>query len=246
MSGYRAVVERVPEGPVAQRVTMASGWLHLAADDLDRAREELQSAVPIAFLGGSLRISSRARAWLARGQFQSGDWAEALRTATAGVELAQRCGMSLMVPLLEWTRTQVYVLRGDWAAAERCMQSGDAGSRDCEIMRVPAALARAALNEARADYAAVDRALTPLTQAWAREWVDQPGYWPWADVYANALVTVGRLDEADDFLRPHEQAAVEQAHASATARLAYASGRWHGQRGDLGAARVFRAGHQAA
>ncbi|NHA01593.1 hypothetical protein G5V59_22380 [Nocardioides sp. W3-2-3] len=33
-------MDRVPEGPVAQRVAMASGWLHLAADDPDRAREE--------------------------------------------------------------------------------------------------------------------------------------------------------------------------------------------------------------
>ncbi|MQY27271.1 hypothetical protein NRB56_28540 [Nocardia sp. RB56] len=238
LEGYGALVERVPEGPVAQRVTMASGWLHLAGDDLDRAREELQSAVPIDFLGGSVRISLWARAWLARVQFQSGDWQEALRTATAGVELAQRSGMSLLVPLLEWTRTQIHALRGDWDAAERCLRSGDAGAREYEMMRVPAALARAALSEARADYPAVLRALAPLTEPWAREWVDKPGYWPWADVYANALVATGRQDDADAFLRPHEQAAAAFDHGSATARLAYARGRWHGHRGDIDAARA--------
>jgi DNA-binding CsgD family transcriptional regulator len=105
-------------------------------------------------------------------------------------------------------------------------------------MRVPAALARAALNEARADYGAVARALLPLTQPWAREWVNQPGFWPWADVYANALVVLGRHDEADEFLRPHEQSAAEAGHLSATARLAYARGRWHGLQGDLDAARA--------
>lgn len=237
LDGYRTLMDRVPEGPVAQRVTMASGWLHLAADDLERAREELESAVPTDFLGGSLRISLWARAWLARVQFQTGDWPEALRTATAGVEIAQRSGMSLLVPLLEWTRVQVHALRGDWESAERSLRAGDAGSRDYEIMRVPAALARAALSEARADYPAVLRALTPLTQAWALEWVNQPGYWPWADVHANALVLVGRSEEADEFLSHHELAAAERGHASATARLAYARGRWHGLRGDLDAAR---------
>ncbi|GAA4078005.1 LuxR C-terminal-related transcriptional regulator [Nocardioides kongjuensis] len=238
LDGYRALMERVPEGPVAQRVTMASGWLHLAADDPDRAREELESAVPTDFLGGSLRISLWARGWLARVQFQAGDWDEAMRTASAGLELAQRSGMSLLVPLLAWTRTQVLALRGDWEAAEQSLRTGDAVSRDYELMRVPAALARAAYSEARADYPAVVRALAPLTQPWARDWVEQPGYWPWADVHANALVLVGRQDEADAFLARHEQVAREHGHMSATARLAYARGRWYGVRGDLDAARA--------
>lgn len=238
LEDYRALLERVPEGPVAQRVVMASGWLHLADDDVDRAREELESAVPTDFLGGSLRISLWARAWLARVQFVSGDWAAALSSATAGAELAQRSGMALLLPLLEWTRTQVHALRGDWAAAERCLRAGDAGARDYEIMRVPAALARAAVAEARADYPAVVRALAPLTEPWAHEWVDQPGFWPWADVYANALVITGRHDEADAFLAVHEERAAAAGHGSATARLAYARGRWHGVRGDLDAARA--------
>lgn len=238
LADYRALLERVPQGPVAQRVTMASGWLHLAGDDPDRAREELESAVSTDFLGGSLRISLWARAWLARVQFQTGEWPEALATASAGAELAQRSGLTLLLPLLEWTRTQVHALRGDWEAAERCLRAGDAGARDYEIMRVPAALARAALNEARADYGGVARALAPLGQPWAREWVNQPGFWPWADVMANALVVLGRHDEADELLRPHEERAEASGHASARARLAYARGRWHGLQGDLDAARV--------
>ena len=238
LADYRTLLDRVPEGPVAQRVTMASGWLHLAGDDPDRAREELESAVSTDFLGGSLRISLWARAWLARVQFNTGDWPDALATASAGAELAQQSGMSLLLPLLEWTRTQIHALRGDWEAAERCLRAGDAGARDYEIMRVPAALARAALNEARADYGAVSRALVPLTQPWAREWVNQPGFWPWADVHANALVVLGRRDEADQFLRSHEERAEVSGHASARARLSYARGRWHGLQGDLDAARV--------
>ncbi len=238
LAGYRELLAAVPAGPVAQRVTMASGWLHLAADDPDRAREELENAVPTDFLGGSLRISLWARGWLARVQFLTGDWDDALRTASAGLEVARGSGMSLLVPLLAWTRTQVLALRGDWEAAEASQRIGDAGSRDYELMRVPAALGRASLAEARADYGAVVRALTPLTQPWARDWVNLPGYWPWADVYANALVLVGRQDDADAFLARHEEAAAAVSHDSASARIAYARGRWHGQRGDLDAARA--------
>jgi hypothetical protein len=74
----------------------------------------------------------------------------------------------------------------------------------------------------------------------ARDWVEQPGCWPWADVHANAFVLVGRQDEADAFLTCHEEVAREHGHASATARLAYARGRWYGVRGDLDAARCDR------
>ena len=108
-------------------------------------------------------------------------------------------------------------------------------------MRLPAVLARARVAEARADYAGVPRAPEPLSQAGAHGWVDEPGFWPWTDVYANALVLEGLLDEADAFLAPHEQCAAERGHRSTRARLRYARGRWFGAQGDLDAARdAFR------
>lgn len=237
LEDYRLMLDRLPHGPVTQRVVMASGWLHLAADDPDRAREELELASSTDHGGGSVRIALWARAWLARVQFLTGDWSDALGTAATGLDLAHRSGITLLVPLMEWTRTQVYALRGDWDSAARCARAGDAGARDYEITRAPAALGRAALCEARADYAGVVRALTPLTQPWARDWVDAPGFWPWADVHANALVLSGRADEADTFLRRHEERAAASGHVSASARLCSARGRWHGGRGDLDAAR---------
>jgi DNA-binding CsgD family transcriptional regulator len=91
--------------------------------------------------------------------------------------------------------------------------------------------------EARADYSGVVRALEPLRQPWAGAGVDEPGAWPWPDVYANALVVEGRYDDADAFLRPHEALALERGHRSATARLGYARGRLLGAQGDLHAAR---------
>lgn len=237
VAAYDALISAVPEGAVAARVRMAAGWLHLATDSPQLARDELERAVPTDHLGGSLRISLWARAWLARVQFLTGDWMTALHTATTGSRLAESSGMTLLVPLLQWTRAQVHTLRGDWASAEQCVRQASTGQHDYPIMRVPAALGQAALQEARADYRAVARTLSFLTEEWADEWVDHPGYWPWADVYANALVVSGRLDEADRFLRPREDRAAAVGHLSTTARLAYARGRWHGQHGDLDAAR---------
>ena len=48
--------------------------------------------------------------------------------------------------------------------------------------------------------------------------------WPWVDLYAEALVAIGRTADADAFLRPHEQRAA-RSPASSLARLARARGR---------------------
>jgi len=238
LADYVRLSEEVGHGAQAQRVTMGRGWLHLALDEVDEARAALASATSTDFLGGSTRISLWAHAWLARAQFVSGDWDDALHTAERGNFLAERTGMRLVQPLMGWTLAQVHALRGDWEQAERVVRDADAGPRDYEIMRVASCLARAGVAEARADYAGVLRSLDPLRQPWAGGGIDEPGAWPWADIYANALVVEGHYDEADAFLRPHEQLAAERDHRSARARLGYARGRLLGATGDLPAARV--------
>jgi DNA-binding CsgD family transcriptional regulator len=238
LADYAALAEEVGHGAQAQRVAMGRGWTALALDEIDVARETLSSATSTDFLGGSTRISLWAHAWLARAHFVSGDWDEALRTAEQGGRLAERTGMRLIEPLLAWTRAQVHALRGDWSLADAAVHEAQAGPRDYEIMRVAGALARASVAEARADYAGVLRALEPLRQPWAGGSIDEPGAWPWPDVYANALAIEGRHDEADAFLRPHEERAAERGHRSARARLAYARGRVLGGVGDLVAAQA--------
>ncbi len=67
--------------------------------------------------------------------------------------------------------------------------------------------------------------------------MDEPGFWPWPDVYANALVMTGRLDEADAFLGQHEDLAAQRARRSAMARIGLARGRLTAARGNIDAAR---------
>lgn len=237
LAAYRDLSGRQLHGAQVQRVAMGRGWLDLALDALEDARADLESAVPTTYLGGSARISLWARAWLARAQFLTGDWDGALRTVQEGEPLLERTGILLAGPLLRWSAVQVHALRGDWELAEAELRRIDASPQEYEIMRVPAYLARAHLAEARADYAAVLRALRPLTARWARA-VDEPGQWPWADMYANALVLEGHLDETESFLAEHEARARSRGHRSTRARLGYARGRLLGARGDLPAARA--------
>lgn len=238
LSSYRDLWGHASTGAVGQRVQMGAGWLHFATDHIDLARSELEAAAPTDFLGGSTRISLWAHGWLARTYFVTGEWDAALRLVGAGSDLAESSGAALIVPLLQWTATQIHALRGDWGAAAASAHRGESGARDYEIMRVPTALGRAAIAEARADYAGVLRALAPLTEQWAQADVSEPGFWAWPDVYANALIVEGRLDEADKFLSPHEARVRDRGHRSAHARLACARGRLHGAMGDLDSARA--------
>lgn len=237
LASYRELWGQAGIGAVGQRVQMGAGWLHLATDNIELARAELEAAAPTDFLGGSTRISLWAHAWLARAYFVTGEWDAALRLVNAGIDLVEGSGTSLIRPLLQWTATQIHALRGDWEAADTSSRLGAAGARDYEIMRVPAALALAAVAEARADYAGVLRVLSPLTEAWALADVAEPGFWPWPDVYANALVQEGRLTEAETFLLIHEERAAARGNASAEARLSCARGRLLAARGNIDGAR---------
>jgi DNA-binding CsgD family transcriptional regulator len=111
------------------------------------------------------------------------------------------------------------------------------------VMLLPYSIAQAQVAEVRADYDGVVRALLPVVRMRRSSGIDEPGFWPWQDHYANALVMVGRVEEADLFLRPLELLAQKRQHRSTQARLAYVRGRIHAASGDLDAARLsFRAG----
>jgi DNA-binding CsgD family transcriptional regulator len=236
-AAYAELSTRVRHGAQAQRVIMGRGWVQFIRDDLDGARSSLESAVAAAGLGGSTRISLWALAWLARVQFSIGDWDRAMASVEEGRALADTSGIVLVTPLLEWTAAQIAALRGDWPAATAAVQATSAITGDYEIMLIPTILARAQIAEAEADYTKVLRAVEPLTRMAPGTSLQEPGYWPWPDLMANALVMDGQLEAADAFLRPYEQRASTRGHRSAQARLSYARGRLHGALGDVHAAR---------
>jgi ATP/maltotriose-dependent transcriptional regulator MalT len=70
-------------------------------------------------------------------------------------------------------------------------------------------------------------ALAPLAAMSNRDAVDDPGFWPWAHLYADALVSLGRLDEAEAALATHERVARERGARAMGARLARVRGALH-------------------
>ncbi|MEU5403575.1 AAA family ATPase [Streptomyces sp. NPDC005963] len=235
---YERALAKDSGGAQSQRFRLGRGWVDLAHDAPEAARRELEGAVPTGYRMGSTRISLWAQAWLARTQFALGSWPEALETVDRAAARLAEVRIELVRPAVHWTGAQIHALRGDWAAAERHLEEASAGMDHYEVMVVPSCLARAQVAEARGDYAQVVEALAPVVRLPDRTGIDEPGFWPWPDVYANALVMTHRIDEADAFLAPHEDLAARREHRSTQARLGLVRGRITAARGDVAAARM--------
>ncbi|WP_425839582.1 AAA family ATPase [Streptomyces fractus] len=236
-AAYEEAAAGHPAGAQPQRFQLGLGWVDFATDAPESARRRLEAAVPTGYRMGSTRISLWAQGWLARTQFALGAWPEALETAQRAAERLAVVRIELVRPLVHWTAAQIHALRGDAAAADHHLGEALADVHPYACMLVPSCLARAQVAESRGEYERVVEALTPVVQLDPRGSVDEPGFWPWPDVYANALVMTGRLDEADRFLRPHEQCADARGQRSAQARLGLARGRLTAARGDIDVAR---------
>ncbi|WP_347955464.1 helix-turn-helix transcriptional regulator [Gordonia aichiensis] len=238
VAAYEQLRSDVQFGTYAQRVAVGHGWLHLGLDDVDTARTSLETAVALADLGGSKRITLWGLGWLARLQFVTGEWDAALTTIGQSRRLAESSGIALATPLADWTATQIHCLRGDHAAAEAAVTHSARLAGDYEIMQIPLLLARAQIAEAAADYNKVTRILSPLRLlARTTPALTEPGWWPWIDVLANALVLDGQLEAADTLLTPYEERVAARGHRSSGARVRYARGRYLGAIGDIPAAR---------
>lgn len=236
-AAYETAAAKLVGGAQPQRFQLGRGWVDLALDAPEAARRRLEAAVPTGYRLGSTRISLWAQGWLARTQFALGAWQEALETVQRAAARLADVRIELVRPMVHWTGAQVHALRGDWAAADHHVAEAAADPHHYEIMLVPSCLARAQVAEARGDYDRVVEALTPVVQLPTRRSIDEPGFWPWPDVYANALVMTGRLDDTDAFLTPHEERAARLGRRSAMARLGLARGRLVAAHGDIDTAR---------
>jgi DNA-binding CsgD family transcriptional regulator len=173
-----------------------------------------------------------AYSWLAITDYALGNWDEAILDAERAVALLGESGHAWLRPLVRWAATVVPAARGDWRSAEEHARLAVAQTGDYELMTMGAALARGHLAAARGDNDAVLRVLEPLTAIQPREAVDEPGFWPWRDLYGDALINAGLLDEAHTFLVPREALAEGRGRRVEIAKLARVRGRLESARGN--------------
>ncbi|KZO57873.1 hypothetical protein A2U19_14085 [Dietzia maris] len=226
---------------VAQRFEMAAGWISLARDDLESARRHLGSAVPTADVSGSARISIWAQAWLARTLMLRGEWDDALRVVDTAARRVDDLELDLLAPVVHWPGAVIRSMRGDHLGAAAHLRNLTTSADAYPVQVIPSAMARMQVAAATGDYTSVRLAAEPLVALAAELDIDQPGYWPWHDLYAHALVLAGRLDEAEGLIDPVEARAEKQGHRSTLARLGAVRARIAAVRGDVDECnRIFR------
>lgn len=218
---------------VAQRFELATGWTELARDQLEGARRHLGSAVHTTDVSGSARISLWAQAWLARTLTVRGEWDDALRVVDTAARRVDDLELDLLAPVIHWSGAVIRSMRGDHLGAASHLRNLTTSSDAYPVQIIPSAMARMQVAAANGDYTSVRRAAEPVL-ALSRELdVDQPGYWPWQDLFAHALVLGGRLDEAEDLIAGPESRAVDRGHRSTLARLGAVRARIAAVRGDV-------------
>lgn len=214
-------------------MVMSRGLLHLWSDDLYGAREDLAGLQDRARARPAFPIMLLGLAWLADVEYRLGGWAESKAHADRAVALAAECGVRWVEPFVLAAATWARAGTGDWNAARRhvdaalstAMLNTDLGSR------LLASTAAANLAWAMNDPLAVVDAVEDLDSL-ADDEVQEPGLYPWREVYADALVTLGRLEEAEGVLEVVEGMARRCSRLSSLARVSRIRGRIASSRRD--------------
>lgn len=230
--GYAGRVDEslaAAQAPEALRLWLnprsARAVLHLIDDEFDSAAALLTSVVGTATRLGILNTAAFSYAYLARTQWMTGDWDDALVSADRAVAINLESDFGFLRSAVVGIAVLVPAARGDWATAESYLRLLPRSHVRYERSVMALGMARARLGEARGRPEDVLAALDPVRAFPLRDAADEPGFWAWSDLYADALVAVGRVDEADRFLVAHERRAGERHRRSAQARLARARGR---------------------
>jgi DNA-binding CsgD family transcriptional regulator len=226
MSEARAVFasQGFPPGGEGLFPRVSSGWLYLVDDDLGRARDELDAVVPEAVRMGHLTTAAAALSHLSRTHFTTGAWDESVVCAERAVAVVDEFEREL-APFVWAPAVAIMAARGDWRRAERYLRAATDHALNCEDHEVNLGMARASLAYEQGRPDEVARVLQPLLGIQPRSAVDEPGFWPWQDLYAHALIDLERLDEAEAFLSPHESLARVRNRPSVIVKLTRARGR---------------------
>src|SRR5262249_38144466 len=153
--------------------------------------------------------------------FASGEWDEASILAERALVIADESDEVAARAPAYWAAVSILAARGDFDAADKL----EAPAAVFAAHVIELQLAKAELAAARADHGRVLQALEPLLTMPIRDAVDDPGYWPWAHLHADALLGLGQLDEAQ--LQAYELIATERGARAMQARLARVRGALH-------------------
>lgn len=185
---------------------LARGALRMWSDRLTDAAVDLQGAVSRATDDQNFQVLSYSLAFLAKAEYQVGKWDAAIAHAEVALSISGEAGRIVANRLIHAIAAFPQAARGDWVSAEaHVRESRDSpGAGGLEMVVACAARAEAALCAARGD---AEGQLDQVRRADAAYAPVEPAFFPGEPVEADALVTLGRLDEAEVSLSAFESRA---------------------------------------
>ena len=202
------------------------GMLRVYADDLPGAIADLGVAAARLRAGVPSTYPGPCLAHLSDAHFRRGDWDAAFTHAQLATSLAQDTDRPADLARAHARAAQVLACRGQWPAAEAHVSAAQAAAERFPLVIVAAAAATAAasLASARGDLAGVLRATEPVRATGLLGVGGRPGIFNWRAIEADALIGLGRLDDAETALREFEHAIPADGLASAALAVARCRG----------------------
>ncbi|MDA0184784.1 LuxR C-terminal-related transcriptional regulator [Solirubrobacter phytolaccae] len=219
------------------QLTGMRAWLKMAGGDVgQRTRDDLAAAAETELKLGALEIGVVHLNVLVRAHFAAGAWDDATTVAERAIALGSELEDVSARVFVWWAAELVPGARGDWTTLDALAARAESEPTDAPDRVLAVGVARALKHHPRGDAPPVLEALEPVANLTPNGAIDEPGFWPWQHLYADALIACGRLADADRFLARHETLAAARDHHPATARLAISRGRLESANGDRDAA----------
>jgi len=190
-----------------------------AIADLGVAAARLRTGLPATYPGPCMSHLSDAH-------FRRGDWDAAVTHAQLATDLAQDADRTLDLARAHARAAQVLAFRGQWSSAQAHVSAArDAAERFPQVLPVAnAAVAAVSLASARGDLVGVMVA-TELVRSTGLVGVGGcPGIFNWRAMEADALINLGRLDDAEAALDDFEGSIPQTGLASAAMSVARCRG----------------------
>ena len=210
------------------------GTVRMWVDDLRGASDDLSAVAEFCRRRGPFHQGVMAMFYLSETEYRRGRWDEAVIHGELAVSAAVDADQAWMLAIVHAVTAFPLAGRGEWERAEAHARSAaEAATALGPAADITwAAVARARLSIAAGDYARAAAALEPVPELAARgPALEEPNIQPWRELYAEALVRLGRLEEAEALLAPLEALGAERGRHSSQAGAARVRGLLEAARG---------------
>ena len=189
---------RISPDPHEPELVTTRGALKASIGDYAGASRDLEAVVRWARGGAQLRSLPDAYAALAQAEYGLGEWDNAATHAELAVSLARDLGHFWFLAQVHKVAVDVYAARGEWQFATEHVTAAQQASRHIDVpgQVAAASVAEATLAWAQGNWQGVLDALAPLRQENLAVLTRNFDPFTWRLQQSEALLSVGRLDQA--------------------------------------------------